>query len=441
MNNNNLGEDNDEAAKKGALNTKRDHSTNTVSGKTRRLSTRQRLSRLLGLKKKSTKNKSKEGSCDHIRTSTPNISNGHHSSNQHYSSNGHHSYSSSSNVIKSSASSYRNRTFSLTTASMSSSGASNGSDDDDSNSDDEGSHSSSSIEYILSEENASEYYDDGDDDNIDSSSSTSTLSSYYSSDDEREDPNVNGHRHRPISWRSWFLSLPGHRRLLLRIPDEFLEDEFNYNDLISEIPTFRRHLSLILGAALQEDHELEEEEKKRDSSSPSETYVLLHARYLLTKQGLIQMARRYSRGVFGVCSRYYCYRERLVPIGLSDLPGQARVQRYCPSCNDVYHWTSEKYFGVDGAAFGSSFPHFFFLSFPGLIRGDNKRKSSCSSSPSSPICKLPQLKVYEPKIYGFQLLERRKKDIIGSGDDNANGNCIFVDKYNLRSLPNYHRCL
>ena len=95
--------------------------------------------------------------------------------------------------------------------------------------------------------------------------------------------------------------------------------------------------------------------------------------------------------MFGVCPRYLCQKIRVIPVGLSDLPGQARVQVYCPSCNDVYQ-LPPTYHRVDGAAFGTSFPHIFFKTFTHLVDASH----------------LPPLQVYEPKIYGFKLYKRRR---------------------------------
>lgn len=312
---------------------------------------------------------------------------------------------------------------------------------------------------------------------------SSSSPSSPSSDDEADERTINA-RIQTVSWRTWFLSRPGYSRLLLKIPDEYLADEFNFADLVSGRPAVRELLSRIIGSAIPGHDPIEEKtgnetnydsffkeelEKEKNQqpileflqppqiSDAIQLYFLLHARYIQTREGLLRIANRYSRGDFGICPRFNCVRERLLPVGLSDLLGEARIQRYCPSCNDIYHWSSERYWNIDGAAYGTSFPHFFFLSFPSFVRqvidGDYKDYSTYTSRRIK--CTLPPSILYEPKIFGFKLLQIGKKElvahdgsstqIIESPHDNLSSfphydSSVGIGKA-LRSLPNYHRCL
>lgn len=70
----------------------------------------------------------------------------------------------------------------------------------------------------------------------------------------------------------------------------------------------------------------------------------------------------------------------------------------CYQCEDIYHTRSTRHEQIDGAYFGTTFPHLFFLTFPEL----KPLKSN---------------ETYVPRVFGFKIhhtaykasLETRKK--------------------------------
>lgn len=73
-----------------------------------------------------------------------------------------------------------------------------------------------------------------------------------------------------------------------------------------------------------------------------------------------------------------------LPVGLSDLPAQGGVKIFCPRCEDVFLPRSEAQGSVDGAYFGTTFPHLMLLTYPA-----HRPQRSTSK--------------YVPRVFGFKL--------------------------------------
>eukprot|EP01017_Pseudomicrothorax_dubius_P025158 TRINITY_DN2684_c0_g1_i11.p1 TRINITY_DN2684_c0_g1~~TRINITY_DN2684_c0_g1_i11.p1 ORF type:complete len:193 (+),score=55.10 TRINITY_DN2684_c0_g1_i11:380-958(+) len=140
---------------------------------------------------------------------------------------------------------------------------------------------------------------------------------------------------------------------------------------------------MILSPECPADEELEDEKFLSLYQEATDLYGLIHSRYILTPRGLALMRERMFQGRFGQCPRVFCQAQNTVPIGLSDDLKVSRVKIFCPKCGDVYV-PKKKCADVDGAYFGSAFPHILLYTYPDL-------------SPEPP--KLG----FEAKIYGFKL--------------------------------------
>ncbi|XP_002042792.2 suppressor-of-stellate-like protein [Drosophila sechellia] len=174
------------------------------------------------------------------------------------------------------------------------------------------------------------------------------------------------------SWIGWFVGMIGNE-FVCRVPIDFIEDKFNLTGLeylkdtmnVVLEPLFDRSVAWVSGY----------EEK---------LYGMIHARYIMSARGVEDMRLKYLMGDFGSCPKFYCKGQKALPVGLSDKWGQSKVKIYCPSCKDVFR---PKYRPkLDGAMFGTSFPHLFFMQFP-MLR------------PQPPVEK------YVPRIHGFRLHE------------------------------------
>ena len=62
-----------------------------------------------------------------------------------------------------------------------------------------------------------------------------------------------------------------------------------------------------------------------------------------------------------------CAAQPLLPVGLTDIPYEKSVKLYCGRCEDLYSPKSSRHGSIDGAYFGTTFPHLLFLVYPTLI--------------------------------------------------------------------------
>merc|ERR1711994_1158600 len=70
--------------------------------------------------------------------------------------------------------------------------------------------------------------------------------------------------------------------------------------------------------------------------------------------------------------------------GITDQKGKAPVKLYCPRCEELYRPRSARHENINGACFGTTFPHLFFLVFPELKPQKSKDH-------------------YIPRVFGFKL--------------------------------------
>eukprot|EP01084_Bolivina_argentea_P000552 1040_1 len=113
-------------------------------------------------------------------------------------------------------------------------------------------------------------------------------------------------------------------------------------------------------------------------------YCLTHARYICSSSGQYKMLEKYKRGQFGLCPRTYCAKCPMLPIGISDHKDIDNVKLYCPKCKEIYNPINKKYELIDGAYFGTIFPHLFFMVMPEFKPKQSQKK-------------------YKPQIFGFNI--------------------------------------
>jgi len=192
----------------------------------------------------------------------------------------------------------------------------------------------------------------------------------------------NGDAVQPEPWITWFCKLRSNE-FFCEVEESFIQDMFNLTGLKPQVPNYEAALDMILDAEpVTQYPEDQQEAIERDAEN---LYGLIHARYILTTHGLEKMYEKYRKSEFGFCPRIYCQGQPVVPVGLSDTTNQESVKLYCPRCDEVYAPRSSRHDSVDGAFFGTTFAHLFFLTFPELK------------------VRVPPKESYVPRVFGFRV--------------------------------------
>eukprot|EP00048_Salpingoeca_helianthica_P015776 m.228541 g.228541 ORF g.228541 m.228541 type:complete len:219 (+) comp17508_c0_seq1:293-949(+) len=191
-----------------------------------------------------------------------------------------------------------------------------------------------------------------------------------------------------ISWIAWFCTLRGNE-FFCEVEESYIQDKFNLTGLSDNMPLYRQAIDMILDL----EHEDEVEDMTEEIENAAETlYGLIHARFVLSNKGLQLMLDKFLNGDFGTCPRVLCEGQFVLPIGLSDTPGLHTVKLFCPRCKETYVPRSHRHQHIDGACFGTTFPHMLFA-----VHADR--------FPAAP------LQHYVPRIYGFKVHESADEEM------------------------------
>lgn len=115
---------------------------------------------------------------------------------------------------------------------------------------------------------------------------------------------------------------------------------------------------------------------------------------------------QYASKEFGTCPLIQCNGQPVLPVGIRDEIGIDSAKVFCPKCKNVYqppsslsssssrggggggHNISSGSGGgaVDGAAFGTTFPHLFLMTFNNLVPDPH-----------------PPASIYIPRVFGFRV--------------------------------------
>ncbi|KAG8985616.1 casein kinase 2 regulatory subunit [Tulasnella sp. JGI-2019a] len=179
------------------------------------------------------------------------------------------------------------------------------------------------------------------------------------------------------SWISWFLSSKGNE-YFCEVEEDYILDRFNLTGLNTEVQHYAQALDLITDNL---DDDLDDEVRGTVEISARLLYGLIHQRWIITSRGLAKMLEKYKKADFGRCPRVLCHSQPLLPCGLTDLPYEKPVKLYCPRCEDLYSPKSSRHGSIDGAYFGSTFPHMFLMVYPHMIPTKASPEVGPTSSP------------------------------------------------------------
>lgn len=182
--------------------------------------------------------------------------------------------------------------------------------------------------------------------------------------------------------------------MFCEVERSYIEDGFNLYGLRTCVSNFSDCLDLILDRIGPDDSD-----DSHLTQNACTLYGLIHARYIITAHGLDAMYNKYATKEFGTCPLVQCAGQPVLPVGIKDEVGAHTVKIFCPKCQCVYHPPpvrsrsnhhgnigSGGSTGVDGASFGTTFPHLFLMTFSNLMPDP-----------------LPVDSAYIPRVFGFRV--------------------------------------
>jgi casein kinase II subunit beta len=177
---------------------------------------------------------------------------------------------------------------------------------------------------------------------------------------------------------------------LAEIDEDFIRDQFNLYGLQVSFTKekFRALIKMILSPLAPNEEDLNDETFLELNQDASDLYGLIHSRFIHSARGLAKIYQKFLCGIYTNCPRALCDRQKVVPVGRSDELKVSRFKVYCPRCEEVY-LPKFRSVNIDGAYFGTSFPHVFLSHYPEAV------------------ILPPKVYLYEPTIFGFKIYGKR----------------------------------
>ena len=124
------------------------------------------------------------------------------------------------------------------------------------------------------------------------------------------------------------------------------------------------------------------------------------------------MYEKYRSAAFGRCPHVFCQGQPVLPVGLSDLPRNFTVNVFCPRCHGLFFPKSTRQANIDGAYFGTTFPHLYLMTHPvscllfySTDQHYDKNLTLCQYYLQDMVPVRPTQE-YTPRVYGFKINEQ-----------------------------------
>jgi len=182
-------------------------------------------------------------------------------------------------------------------------------------------------------------------------------------DEEEEDSSEMSASDEDGSWIAWFCGLRGNE-FFCEVDEDYIQDDFNLTGLNGLVPYYDYALDMVLDVEMPMEDSLTEEQQEIVESAAEMLYGLIHARYIVTNRGMHAMYEKYRSASFGRCPHVFCQGQPVLPVGLSDLPRNYTVNVFCPRCHGLFFPKSTRQANIDGAYFGTTFPHLYLMTHP-----------------------------------------------------------------------------
>ncbi|EAY09966.1 Casein kinase II regulatory subunit family protein [Trichomonas vaginalis G3] len=153
-------------------------------------------------------------------------------------------------------------------------------------------------------------------------------------------------------WKKSFLEDPNNK-WLCDVPDEYINEITNTYGLADEIDNFNECKDIITHKIKSEN--IDPEKYSEVERNLPIAYGMIHARYIMSPDGIDNMTEKYKQKIFGTCPRYSCNNEPLLPIGISSQTKVSTVKVFCPCCRRIYE--PRPPVSLDGAFFGPNVAH------------------------------------------------------------------------------------